>query len=366
MSSRTVKILALVVIVLVAAVVALNMQHNGSTHDNELLFPELKTGVNDITTVTITDADSAVTIEREDNGWIVPEKGGYAANTATLRQLLLAVAEARKIEQKTSNAELYERLGVADPTEAGGSGVLISGSGSGETDFSLILGNAAQQDYRYVRIPDEAESWLIDQNPDVPENSGGWLSQDIVTIDASRIKSVTIAHPDGETIAIHKDSEDDTNYEVADIPEGRELSYPSVVNSIASVLSKLTLEDVSSEVRSGDDNTVSTVFTTFDGLRIAVESTKVEDKTWIELEASVIDDTATAEAAKGEDGTNPLDAANPSASSESENEPTPKEEAAAINALVSGWSYRITDYKADQLTRRWADVLKAEEQVTPE
>jgi hypothetical protein len=35
--------------------------------------------------------------------------------------------------------------------------------------------------------------------------------------------------------------------------------------------------------------------------------------------------------------------------------------AAAINARVGGWRYRIPEYQHGQLTRRWADLLKAPE-----
>ena len=32
----------------------------------------------------------------------------------------------------------------------------------------------------------------------------------------------------------------------------------------------------------------------------------------------------------------------------------------AIQARTNSWAYRIADYKANLLTRRWVDILKAE------
>ena len=37
----------------------------------------------------------------------------------------------------------------------------------------------------------------------------------------------------------------------------------------------------------------------------------------------------------------------------------PVAKAAAINARVAGWRYRIPEYQRGQLTRRWSDLLKA-------
>ena len=35
-------------------------------------------------------------------------------------------------------------------------------------------------------------------------------------------------------------------------------------------------------------------------------------------------------------------------------------EAVEISSRVNGWQYKVADYKANLLTRRWEDILKAE------
>jgi hypothetical protein len=372
-----------VVIVLFAAVFALNWQRDQAQTTDELLLPGLKAHIDDTSALTVKDADGTITLKREGERWVVPEKAGYAANLETLRQVLLAIADARKVEQKTSNPELYDRLGVGDPTAENG-GILLESAGLGDQDFSLILGDPVQQEYRYVRLADEAKSWLIDQNPAVPEDASGWLAQDIVDIDSSRIKEVTITHEGGDVIHIHKDKEDATNFAVDGIPEGRELSYPSVANGIAAVLSNLTLEDVAAATEAAtetaDESATTTVFSTFDGLELRVVSTKEDDETWITLAASAREpaagsgpaaapeepETSSAEdtgapaaedtAAAGEAGGSPEPE---TTAADDAPAPDPQAEAAEINARVSGWRYQIADYKASQLTRDWDDLLKA-------
>ncbi|HEX7060586.1 MAG TPA: DUF4340 domain-containing protein [Woeseiaceae bacterium] len=447
MSPRTLRLLAVAVVVLFAAVWLVNRQRDAGPAPSALLLPGLEDRLDEITAITLTDEDGSTRIERRDNAWVVPAKGGYRADTAKLRGLLVGLAEAKKIEQKTANPELYGRIGVLDPTKAGEqqaadepekSGVLVASEGLGDADFAVILGDSAQRDYRYVRVADESTSWLVDRNPDVPDAATGWLVRDITDLAASRVQLVTIRHADGETIRVAKDSEDADNYTVEDIPEGRELSYASVANSIAAALDNLKLDDVrpaskaatettpdASDASSdeadatsdseGDSNdtpeAVTTVFRTFDGLELTVDSTGTDAETWIRVHAAALpreedtaaeaapaatgnaaSDTAVTAGAAGEQGTPAADAApdgsapkstaaeageeaaanggpkdgeasadaaGDAAEKDAAEKPDPEAEAARINARVGGWEYRIPQYKASQLRRHWEDLLSA-------
>lgn len=401
MSPRTIRILAIAVVGLFATIWLFNREPTGGATTEELLFPGLKERLDEVTEVRVSDAESEVRVVRDGDRWVVPGKDGYAANTAVLRELLLGLAEARKIEQKTSNSELYDQLAVQDPQEEGASGVLVQSEGLDDADFSLILGDPVQREYRYARVAGEATSWLIDRNPDLPDETGGWLLSDIADIGSSRVQSVTIRHGDGETIRIHKESEGDANFAVEDLPEGRELSYPSVPNSIAAVLDNLTLEDVrrtGAGTAEGEAATATTVFTTFDGLEITVAATTKDDETWISLDAAALpraaeggdsgqaEDAGSAEAneAAGETGApdgedhpavdagsegssagaaseDEAEAGDAASGEEAGEKPDPAAEAAEINARVAGWEYRIPEYKAGQLTRRWEDLLSEPE-----
>jgi hypothetical protein len=398
-SSRNVKVLAIVVLVLFAGLFALNTtDRSESPAGGNLVFPELKSRLNDINTVTITDADGEITLRREtdapDGRWIAPDFGGYPVDTGSLRQLLLAIADARKLEQKTSDPELYGRLGVEDPRETDGSGVLVSARGDNAA-VALILGDTAQSEFRYARIPEEAPSWLISENPTLPAERAGWLLPEIVDIDTSRIESAVIRHADGDVIVLRKANAGDPNFEVEDIPEGRELRYPSVANGIAAVVSSLNLEDVrrtapkdGSAEGAREDAAITAEFRTFDGLelllRVYGRSAATPDAETEEANAETGDDsdndrdddeqywialTATASPPPAGEEAQPSpeeadaspdpDAGEAGEAGEAgvETPADPADEAADINDRVSGWTYRIASYKADQLMRRWEDLL---------
>lgn len=377
MSSRSVKILAIVVIVLFGVLFVLNTKDRRplprtEIDANDLIAPGLKDRLNEIDAVSVTSADARVSIVKDGDAWIVSEKGGYPAQVATLRQVLLAIADARKIEAKTSNPDLYDRLAVQHPGEDGGNGTLVSAS-SGEVSFALILGDVAQEDYRYARQPDETQSWLIDKNPPLPDELSEWLLPGIVDLDTARVQSVVIRHADDETIEILKETPDATAFEVKGVPAGRELSYPTVVNGIAGALDNLALDDVIPLPEKGLTATTTTTYTTFDGLQVVVSIGHVDEQTWMSIEAQAVDAALPGAATQaGADelvadrqGTEVGESSEPATAEvvdvpASDVQSRPEDEAAAINARTARWLYQVADYKSDQLARRWEDILQEE------
>jgi hypothetical protein len=325
-NSSTLRWLGFIVALLVIALVLVDLREDGELPESgKRLFPDMEAVLNEVGQLTISRAgEEPVVINRQDGTWGVAARNDYPARFTSVREVLLAMAEARVVEPKTANPELHDRLGVQDPAVAGSKGVRVTAT-AGEQSFSLIFGNASQDSYRYARIAGEDQSWLIDQNPDIPATIGKWLQADIVDIGSDRVRSVTIRHPDGEVISVSKATEADTDFAVADIPTGRELSYSTVANGLAGALNDLDLDDVRPAVAT-DADAITTEFETFDGLRIVTTTVRADDVNWVSLIAE----------ASGDDS----------------------EEASAITAHVEGWQFRIADYKANLLTRRWEDILK--------
>ena len=349
MNKSNLRILAAVSIALVLILFALQLNHEDSSTNGRLLLPELKSHVNDIDSLTVTRAgdDGAIKIVKQDENWVIASRDNYPADIGKLRELLLALTDAKIVEQKTANPEFYDQLGLRDPEVEGSKGTRIELHGAGE-EYELIIGNAAQAGFRYVRTGDDPQSWLIDKNPDIPASTGEWLVRNIIDVKAADIRSVTISHPDGEEIRIEKPNAEGTGFEVTNLPAGRELTYATVTNSTTGVLSTLTLDDVRKAGKVPAD-AVTTTFETFDGTRIVVETEKSGDESWISLQATALE--------SGDAAANEAEAQESDSDDDAEDQ---VESVDAINARVMGWQFKIPQYKANQLTRRWDDILKAE------
>lgn len=356
MSQRNVLILLGAFVVLVALVLIGQHSRSPDGGSGALFVPSLAAALNDIERVTITKAgnETVVTLERKPDGWVATNKNGYPADVNKLRQGLSALAEARILEQKTANPELYDHLGVEDVSGAKAAGVAVTLSANGKNLPTLILGNAEGSKFRYARRAGEAPSYLIDRNPEFPRGVGQWLDARIIDVRSDRIAEVTITHTDGQVVHLSKASKDAQNFDVADVPKGRELLYPGVANVIGNALRELNLEDVEPATASPPAKPTVVEFRTFDGLVVRVEGEKRGDAAWIGLVASANAPAPApapaAAAAPAADG-----AAAPGAAAKPAD---PAAEAASINAKVGAWRYKIATFQYDQLTRRLTDLLK--------
>lgn len=338
MTRRNLRALAAIVVGLLLLLVVLD-QNVDRDHPGSALLPGFAAHANDVTAIQIVTAGDEAPIElsREADRFVVATREGYPADIGKLRELVIALAEAQLVEDKTANPENYGKLGVDDPAE-GGSGTKIVLSGP-DFSYSVILGNAAQGEYRYARVVNEPRSYLIDQNPAVPADAAEWLAPEILDVGPDRVARVRISHADGESLVIEKSAQDSTDFTVLDVPGGRELSYASVGNGIGAALDGLELSDV--RLPQGEGAATTVVFETFEGLTITAQVYADEDRHWVGFRAQPIDRPA------------------PGIDDEASRDNEAVRMADEINDRLSGWQYRIPDFKTNLLMRRWDDILKA-------
>jgi len=355
-SQRNVFILLAAVVVLVLLVTVGQRVRTPASSSGETFVPGLENALADIERVTIVKAngETVATLERRPETWVVAEKNGYPADVTQLRQGLRALSEAKILEAKTANAELYARLGVEDVSGADAAGVAVSLTAAGKQLPTLIVGNAEGSKYRYARRAGEPQSYLIDRNPDLPRSTSQWLDALIIDVRSDRVRQVTITHPDGETLSLAKPMPGESNYAITGVPAGREIMYPGVANVVGNALRELNLEDVEPATSPIEGEPVVVEFRTFEGLVVTARGTKRGDESWVSLEASVDAELA----AKAAAATPAADSAPASAEAPTVTPADPAAEAARINAKVGGWRYRIANFQYDQLTRHIADLLK--------
>lgn len=322
------------------------------SRNDTLLMPELAGILNDVDEVVLTKAgnETIATLERGAGGWSVAEKSGYAADVGAIREALVAISEAKIVETKTANPGFYDRLGVTGVEREDSAGTAVTIRAGDRTLPTMIFGATEGADYRYARPADDAQSVLVDRDPELPRETPDWLRTDILDVQGDRVQQVTIEHADGEGIVVNKEGRAQTNFSVAPIPEGRELRYPGAANAIGNSLRDLQLEDVRRDTDAGGVVVATTVFETFDGLVVTVTGISIDDVVWLGFDAAFDAEQAVdfADEEVGDDLAAEADA----------DAPDPRAEADAINARVDGWLYRIPDFQYQQMTRRIEDLLQ--------
>ena len=374
MTTRTVSVLAAALVVLGAVALLAQYDPQPPAPGGGLLLPSLGEDLDRISQVSVVGAGSdpvATLVRSEDGSWSVADKDGYPADAEKVRQTLISLAEARIVEPKTANPDFYDRLGVEDVEDEAAGGLAVTLTGA-DTPVNVIVGDTEGTSQVYIREADQAQSFLVDRNPDAGSETTDWLATEILAIPGSRMARVTVIHPDGETVSVSKADSDQSNFDVEGIPPGRELQYASVANVMGNVLSNLNLQDVEPRTETDEPVTV-TEFVTFDGLAITAESVEREDEPWVALR---VEYRPPAEEPETEDDpVQEADVANAAGEVEDEVEADVEgtdvatveteaggtnvaAEALALDQRLSPWRYRIASYQFDQMTRRLDDLLR--------
>jgi hypothetical protein len=337
MNNRTMIWLAGALVILAILAMIGQRGQQPQTQSGNMFLPGLLESLDDVRRVEIVGAgeERLATLERDDSGWTVLERGGYPADLTKMRHVLLSLAETQILEAKTANPALHDRLGLEaiDSDTAGGVAIQLIGPAE---PVRIIVGNAEGDYQRYVRRQDEDQTYLINRDPEIATSAVDWLDTAIVNVDGERIQHVTVSRSDSEPLIVSKAVRGQANFTVENIPEGREIRYDSIANVMDNILESLTLDDVEPLTETTDE-VIVTEFRTFDGLVITAQSLERDDSAWASF-AAAVDPTLPPESEQTR-----ADAA---------------AEATEINERVQGWRYQIATYKFDQLTREMADLLQ--------
>ena len=346
MTSRNLSILGLAAIVVLALALWLAYPRS-SGQKSDLLYPTLKGELSQVTAIHIHAAGDTPVVElkRNDSNWQIAERYGYPADNAKVRRLLQSLADAKLIEEKTSNAANYAALGVEDMSGATAAGARVELVGT-SAPVNLIVGKTAGMKGSYVRRAGEAPSWLTNDSIEAATRPQDWLQTSVVDVSADRVQSATVTIASAKPYTAAKDTRADADFAVDGLSRGKQADS-STVSTLATALAGLTLADVRPAKDFATDTPAAhATFRTFDGLIIDLDGWTKDDKHYVTattgydgaLEAKFKVDTQAPEEAKDAEGAVPA------------KQPGNVEEAAGkTNARLQGWAFEIADYKYEAI-----------------
>jgi hypothetical protein len=351
MTSRRLLILGIAAIVaIVAGVWLAGREGSGSSAGNTALYPGLKEQLNSVTAINIYKAGDArvVELKRQGDTSTVSERDNYPADEGKLRRLVIAIADAKVLEEKTSNAEAYATLGVEDTKGAGATSLRIELVGTPKP-VNLIVGKqGAGARSTYVRRAGEKQSWLINTTIDTSATPEAWLRKDIVDVSADRVQSARVETKGAKPYTASKAARADTDFAVEGLPKGKSLSAPTAANSVAMALTSLSLVDArAASAFQSTPPVAHATFKTFDGLVVEADGWVQDQKHYVALRPSF--DAALAERFKV--ATAPAEEKKEEKKDEAPKPAAPnvEEDAKKLAAKVTGWVYEIPDYKYESL-----------------
>lgn len=307
----------------------------------EPLLSGLKEIVNELEALDLSAAGGEVRVRlrRDEQRWRVLERDGYEADFERVRSLLRSLAEARRAEPRTADPRWYARLGVEDVAAPDASGIRLDFPGTGLP--GLIIGRADPAGRgHYARVAGAAQSWLIDREFDLEADPVAWLERSVMDLPASEIREVVIRHPDGDIVHLKSGDTDGGEFVLFNVPAGRSAGPAWNISPVANGLSRVRLEDVRAHDGNLPDDAVRALYTTIDGLNFVASLFADASGNWVHF-------TVSAETPVRPEGEEP-DADQTEA----------LVDAVAVDARLSPWQFRLSEFKYDNLSRRLEDLLE--------
>ncbi len=346
MKTRNILILgvATLVLVLAAAVTIIGRQSVRDEEAQPRMFPDLAAAVQDVNAIELKSAEDELIIARREGKWVVAEKSGYPADLSSVRKTLLAFTGMKKLEAKTANPELFERLDLRDISQEGSRATLVTLMAKDGSELaSLLVGKTkpagGREAQAYIRAPGDVQSWLVSGSPETGMNANDWLDKALVEFGRDRVKSVTIVHADGEAVTISRDSPADSDFVLQKQPKGSKLASEMALDTLVSTFGYISFDDVKPAADVDWSKAVKTTFRTFDGLVLNVDIVGDWCRFGPVYDAEVPEQIPAGTSVPG----------------------APEDVAAEVRELegrLQGWAYKLPDYKIKDMTRRMADFLE--------
>jgi hypothetical protein len=337
MSARVVLVLAVVAVLSVAAAVAsYRSTHQGlsTAGAGERLLPELVQKANDVAEITVTEAGKSLSLKAQGEGWVVSDTG-FPVARGKLVEAVVGLAGMSRLEPKTANPKKYALIEVDAPGTEGAKGRLYSlKDAKGGVVAEVILGKAAPgragagKDGQYVRLPKEAQSWLVAGRVDAGPELKDWADTSLLSLGMDKMAAARFKQPDGTTLQVKKTGKAEgggDKFEITGLPAGKKVKNENDVRYAATDLATVEFTDVR-PAKAGAAQAAEGELETDKGMKLGFKLVEEGGKAWLALNV----------VAPGPD----------------------KEAADKIAAKVKGWEFQVSEHKAKQFKKRLADLVE--------
>jgi len=290
--------LLIAALVVLAAALYLGSRRNSGEPSPEgtHFLPQLASALGTVSEIDLQKgaATPAVTLHRAGEQWTLAQRADYPADASKVHKLLLSLADAKIVEEKTSNPANFALIGVDDPAKPGAAGTQITLT-TKDAKPSVIVGKPIGEG-NFARRGGEDRSFTVQPGITADVEPRAWIDSRLLDIPVAQIQSVAekLAPAPGDkaaagppVFALHRLKPGEDGFALDGIPPaGRKLLDAKALAPSAGVLSGLTADDVAAASSIDFSKSSQAIFTLADGNVITVTGTAADDKRWIEVQSS--------------------------------------------------------------------------------
>jgi hypothetical protein len=231
----------------------------------------------------------AVTLHRAGEQWSVAQRGDYPADAAKVHKLMLSLADAKIVEEKTSDPANFAIIGVEDPAKAGASGTQITLT-TKDGKYSVIVGKPTGEG-NFARRGGEDRSFTVEPGITADVEPKTWIDPRLLDVPMQQIQSIEEKPAPGPGYKLNRLKPGEDGFALDGVPPaGRKLLDAKALAPSPSTLSSLTADDVTAANSIDFGKSSQAIFTLADGDVVTVTGAAADDKRWIEVQS--VKDTA--------------------------------------------------------------------------
>jgi uncharacterized protein DUF4340 len=296
-------------------------------------FPGFSGRLEQLGEIAITAKTGSFHVRLQQGKWVIPERSNFPADSGQVRSTALGLADLTVLEPKTGRADWLSYVGLIAP-DKGGDAVDVKLSDNGGAPIGELLAGHIQgaaddlgRNTLYVRHPDENQSWLARGSLTLKSNVTDWLDRNVLNIARDRIKGASVTPEKGPSYNLARDSKDQPDFKLLDMPAGRALSFDGSPDGVAGAIASFTFDDVAKADQFDFSKAPLSVEHTFDGLDLTVKIATRGMEHWAMVAGAASD-------------------------------PKVQDEASRINASLGGWAFKLSDDKVQQFVADRETLLK--------
>lgn len=326
--------------------------------------------LNEVTSITIKDADGELTVAKHDEIWTVQDRSNYPADFSKIGDLLQSVWDLKIAQKIEAGPKQHGRFQLIPPGEGEKTGTLLTfGSKDKPEVASLLLGkpNEPQSSSptqfrvpagRFVLAGGENVIVVSETFSSVEADPKSWLDKDFFKVE--KLQSAKVDHPeesDSWHIFRDKDGED---MKLDGLAEDEELDSTKTYG-LKNILSSPSFSDIV-DPKATDEVTemnwpISATLKTFDGFTYVVKIGKPdEDDSYpisIQISADIPSERKAPEGESAEDKER-LD-------KEFKEKNEPLEKKLKTEEAYQKWTYLVSKWTIDALLNKRSDLVKEKE-----
>ena len=249
--SLTLFIIALISMGLVILTGINNAKWDKSAAYGQYYFGSLKNDLNEISLIRLSQSGAAFEIKKDNEIWMLVNKDSYPADTNKVNTNLLALANAIKIEPKTSKAVQHRQLNLEDPSAPDAKSFLMElFDDNGSLLASAILGKRKPNLMKrgdfgvYLRSPDEDQSWLVTGSLNASDGIKNWINTRLLDLVPDNIQSMVVERGNRTPLKFGRDSYDTNKFIMVDFIEGVETRTSIGLRSVLRRFLKVDFRDM--------------------------------------------------------------------------------------------------------------------------